>query len=170
MSGVAAVTWNLVGWRDRRGRFAKESDDLRERARDVARGVMKSLVERARQESPVGFDPFETKPEDYVHFRDAWTSKYSDADTGATTALINTSDHAVFVLNPTRAHDIDAKTTKVLRFGTAGSPVFVAHVHHPGTRGNPVGERVASALGGYANDELQKAAAAVMNTIEGLWR
>lgn len=149
----ASVKVELVGWRNRRGRFTAAEKHAVTRMASVAREVLKDWKKTAEEESPVGKHPFGV-PNGYKPFAKQWTHRFSSTRTGGSGQLTNKSSHTKYVLFPTRAHEIRAKRAKVLRFMSHGQVGFARSVQHPGTAGNDVLARVLSKRGPESTKKL----------------
>lgn len=57
--------------------------------------------------------------------------------TGAECELVALADHASMVVDGTKAHTIEARRKRFLRFEAGGGIVFARRVSHPGTAPNP---------------------------------
>jgi hypothetical protein len=161
------VTVDLVGWRDRRGRFARAEDEVRDEQRQFAEDVGGRLVKDLSKASPRGKMHKAGTP----RFAESWRKRVVLTAAGAQLVVDNTDPKAVLVLGPTRKHAIVARRAKVLRFETAGgSVVYRRRVMHPGTKGSDVVGRVMASAGGPIRDELQKSAVRVAQRIQDIWR
>jgi hypothetical protein len=149
------MTVELVHWRDRRGRFAKADDYMRERMRLNTRAELETMKKLARDTSPVGKAP---KP-DSERFKNQWRVAFKENKDGGLGELENVSPIAQFVMLPTRPHIIKARKAKYLRFvGRGGDVVFRKQVSHPGTKGNDLLTKVYQASEASLQRSLQKAA------------
>lgn len=157
--------FDLVGWRDRRGRFLAVSESARAATRDAARAAGKDLREALRRESPRGKSP---RPEG-ERFANQWQSRYRETENGAEQSFENKAPHAPFVLFPTKPHAIVAKRAKVLRFEVNGSLIFRRRVAHPGTKGNDVIGRTLSREHDALQRRLQTVTKMVQQRVIDTW-
>lgn len=156
MSGITA---NLVGWRNRRGRFASFEKELASAMGTVAHDVMEAAKKDAIAESPTGST--EGKPDGYVHFKDQWKTQVHLSRSGGQGSLYNVSDHARLVMLPTPEHDISIKSKLALRFEINGTVMFRRSVHHPGTKGNDIIGRIRPKFEAEGKAQLSKTTAKV---------
>lgn len=70
--------------------------------------------------------------------------------------LIAGTNHAVFIEEGTRAHIIEAKKAKSLRFSVAGGAVFRRRVNHPGTAPRPFMQQAADAAEAVADEIIDR--------------
>lgn len=160
-SGVSVF---LVGWRNRRGQFAKLDDVARDAQRKSLQSVFRRAVKIAKEESPVGKGKHPGP-----RFRDAWRFTTENTHDGAEGELTNVAAHAGFVIFPTRRHPIPKVPKppgRAIRFiGSGGKPVFRRQVMHPGTRGNDVPGRTLRRLGPEIDDSLRRTSREVQTAI-----
>lgn len=161
------VAFDLVGWRDRRGRFSKETDELSSSMQSVARDMMDQLKSRAEELSPVGTG----EQREEMRFKDAWRIETTQTEKGAELSLANIAPHAIFVIEPTKPHDIEPKHGDFLHFVIDGQDVFTrGPVHHPGTPGNDVPGKLQGAIGDYATSALNKVSAKVVSDLDAIFK
>jgi len=95
---------------------------------------------------------FQASPKRTGKFASSWFYRVFDEPTaeGENIGVVidNKADYSPYVLFPTRAHDIYPKGNYPLHFywEKMGKEVWFWHVHHPGTKGNPVHEEVFNKL------------------------
>lgn len=175
----------LVGWRDRRGRFGRLTVFARHALRELIDEQLSVMQALAVRESPDGgfrLVPGDREGRTYrplPRFKDRWVVHSSVSRTGASGWLGNTAQHAPFVLFPTRPHTIAPRRRKALRYlrGVApaggagvGNIVFSRRaVRHPGTRGNNVVERVWQRHGDDVHRELARRAGKVREEIQDIF-
>lgn len=161
------VSIKLIGWRNRRGQFARADDELTERMQASTRGWLDVAGKLAAHESPIGnraraAGDRRRRPPNTPRFRDSWQSSYKPGKGGAEAALTNVAPHAFAVIFPTRPHIITPKRARRLVFEPSGAGtgrfVFARRVRHPGTRGNDVPTRVLRAMDSWGQDELARVA------------
>jgi hypothetical protein len=156
----------LVGWRDRRGRFAKASETMRAEMTTSTRTILDALKQVAIKESPRSGGPGPGP-----HFADAWQTSVEQASDGASGLLTNTAEHAAYVIFPTRPHWIRPVHASMLHWVKPnGEGVFLRRpVWHPGTKGNDIPGRVLAQNGNMAQQELGKAAGRVGEWFTGIF-
>lgn len=163
-----SVDIQLIGWRDRRGRFARPDDLLREAQRAALTEAMDLALTTAKELTPVGARPF-GESDEQPHLRDTWRIDFGFEAQQAT--LVNDQERAVFLFQPTRPHDISPRKAQALRFmGQGGQVVFAKHVYHPGTPGNDVPMKLMQRLNGPLVTLLNKAAVQTATAIEQVFR
>lgn len=159
----AGFTFQLVGWREARGRFAKATDATKARQTDLANLVMKQLKETAEHLSPIGTSD---KGEDEITFLKGWRTTVTQTSTGTEAVLTNIAPHWRFVIEPTKPHAIEPKNASVLHFSIGGEEVFAKSVWHPGTKGNDIPGKLRDQMGKFAVDALGSVAKQVISDID----
>lgn len=86
----------------------------------------------------------------------ALAGSLSASVSGSTITITAGAPYTPFVLHGTGPHDIFPSSAKALFWPGARHPV--AHVHHPGTKANPFGERAVNAVQGAMSAELGRLA------------
>lgn len=164
------VQIRLVGFRDRRGRFAPAEAATRKQMRQTAKDAVGDLKKLAVKLSPEGKHPFGT-PSGYVHFKDAWETSYSERDDGADATLVNTSKHAGVVMFDTPQHVVKPKHAHALRFMGHDRHVHFTRgpVTIPAHKGNPVLEKALEQGQSSLEAALQKAAGKVSIEIQHIF-
>lgn len=174
MANKPTVQVELVGWRDKRGRFAALTDDAIAQQRKVAREALVKVGARARELSPRQSDEDHDKHHKYgaqPHFADQWFSDVQNTSTGASGALVNRSQYANLVLFRTKPHDITKGPPGMLRFTFKDGTQFRGHfVHHPGTSGHDdIVTKLDEEMAKSTQHELQRAAIEVGVAFDGVF-
>lgn len=165
MAATSGVAVELVGWRDRRGRFARLDDPARDAQRKGLQSLLRFAVKVAQQESPVGQGERRGP-----RFRDSWRFATQATGDGAAGELTNVAPHAGYVIFPTRPHLIRARRARTLRFEGASGPVFRRQVFHPGTDGNDVPGRTMRRLGPEMDATLRRSSGQVQTAIVDIFK
>jgi hypothetical protein len=161
---VISVDIQLVGWRDKRGRFGKPAELLRAAQEQALRQSMNAALGVAKELTPTGERPFGEGTE--PHMKDQWKVTFDFLAQAA--SLANESKHATFLFKGTDPHPIpgpEGGTGKMLRFMWNGEVTFRRSVNHPGTKANDIPTKLMRSLSGRLESELQKAAVLAQTAI-----
>jgi len=173
----------VEGHRDAAGRFTRALDHAAHMRRQYAEEWAERMVQLARDESPkdtLHRDPRKAEPRQ--HFYQQWYAVVDDeGDYRGTITLDNRSPIRDYVLYPTKPHRIPvggntsyevaaavqkAKGYPLLWYDRdTGEPCRAWAVWHPGTKGNPVHERVIEELEEDLVRDLQRVAGQVAEII-----
>lgn len=107
--------------------WARGCDALVEDLRDVVSSTCATVEREAKKEAPV--DTGELR--DSIDTQNVRRSKH-----GGSGEVVVKADHATFVVEGTRPHEIVPKTAAALRWQTPAGPRFAKRVQHPGTQPN----------------------------------
>lgn len=136
----------LEGWPGRGAKLLRINKQARQKCLQVAQRLAQETTALAKAESPTGErDSRQTGP----RFKNSWTTTVRPTTDGARVTLGNTSPYARYVLEKTKPHRIPRQGSTLLAWqGGKYGPGwhYAMHVQHPGTKGNPVHERVASRM------------------------
>jgi hypothetical protein len=161
------VTVELVGWRNRRGRFTAATRQAKDRMRHGARRALEHLKALAEEESPVG----KAERPDSERFKHNWRIQFRSTKDGGEGVLTNTASHAGLVIFPTDPHDIRPVRARVLRFEANGQIVYTrGPVRHPGTKGNDVPGRALERGRAELEGALGRITRQVQTDIVDVWK
>lgn len=182
MKEIELLNWKMLGFRDVLGRFAVASEATKFASMEIATKAGQLAVRILKKNAPIGTHYIisgvgssatvrKTRP---ATLKKSIKAKFVQTS-GGTEVHILCAPHAVFVINPTKAHPIVAKKAKALRFYWPGAPAQVVvsqggnivhfkQIMHPGSAGNPFHERSAIEWEPQMRQLLNKGASRVLES------
>lgn len=171
------IVYELQGWRDKKGRFAKLERKFQDEQADLANDTMKQAVKLASKMSPVGerfknIGPHRRQESAAPRISESWEGAFNETKDGGEAVLTNAAPHFVFYWKGTKPHDnIDPTGPWPLAWqGPAGVFHFAKHVNHPGTEPHPIVEDVVEALRPLALQKLGRVAVRVSEFLEEIFK